>query len=72
MSTNSTHTPAKSASRWWRLDPLVAAHLRSESRPAATAGAEGQAAARVKLWSAEPDPWADTAWSDTRVDFYLD
>lgn len=72
MSANTSNISARSASRWWRLDPLVAAHLRSVTTPATSEEPLGQAASRVKRWSAEPDAWADTDWSDTQVDFYLD
>jgi hypothetical protein len=72
MAFNESGISHKSGSRWWRLDPRVAAHLRaSASRSAGhlsaalgVAGRRGDAAGR------DADPyaatvWADTEWSDT-------
>jgi hypothetical protein len=65
----------KSDSRWWRLDPRVAAHLRATATPWTSLLAGAPAAARRSANARDNYPhtfaatrWADTEWADTRSD----
>jgi hypothetical protein len=64
-----------SASRWWRLDPRVAAHLRGPKGPLVNLLVGALAPARRSMNAGDgqrtafaPTKWADTEWADTCSD----
>lgn len=63
------------ASRWWRLDPRVAAHLRAPTGPLANLLAGALAPVRRSVNADDNHPhafaatkWAETEWADTCSD----
>ena len=72
------HVAARSsqlASRWWRLDPRVAAHLRAPTGPLANLLAGALAPVHRIVHTPDSHPhafaatkWADTEWADTCSD----
>ena len=64
----------KLPARWWRLDPRVAAHLRSPSRPlvgllvGALAPKRRSGFEDTRAGGFAATKWADTEWADTCSD----
>jgi hypothetical protein len=60
----------KPASRWWSLDPRVAAHLRAPGGSLANlrAGALAPVHRSVNARNTDPKAFADTEWADTCSD----
>jgi hypothetical protein len=77
-------TPSnKPGSRWWRLDPRVAAHLRAPATPLVNLLAGALAPVRRSMNGRDSGrdsgahafaatKWADTEWADTCSDPFAD
>jgi hypothetical protein len=75
MSPHVASLSSKPASRWWRLDPRVAAHLRAPSGSLANLLAGALAPVRQSMNAQDrhahafaATKWADTEWADTCSD----